>query len=71
MASAFWTVAAFDQKIMIPSEEETGRRNGGRALAEAVLCSVRTKDRSCRLTGTAEPASGFTSETRQPVGSES
>lgn len=52
--SAFQRIPAFDQKSLLPSQEERGQS----PRREAVSSSARTKDGPGGLAGIAEPALG-------------
>ena len=69
--SAFQRTAAFDQKSLLPGQEETGRRNRAEPLERG--CFQLSKDKRWALGGlaaTAEQPRGITPETLGPAVSE-
>lgn len=69
--SAFQRTAAFDQKSLLPSQEEAGRRNKAEPLDRG--CFQLSKDKRWALRGlaaTPEQPQGITPETLGPAVSE-
>ena len=70
--SAFQRIAAFDQKSLLPSQEETGKRNGARVLGERLFPAQQGQkmDLGDRQALKSQPW-GIASETLESAGSKS